>query len=645
MRSAATRGPRQWRPSQRPISQTASPRRISSLQGEAAWWSGRPDAATEVLERAFAGYVATDRPVPAARVALLLTYFAFRGLAHSVGGGWSARAERLLETAPELATHAWLEVVHTLMALIQGRMDDAIRNADRAIDLARTHGNPDAQGLALSFKGMAESARGRRHEGLSLIDEAAAAASSGQIGVRTASDIDCNTIAACRDVGDYGRAGQWTDQAERWMRRRSLGGYPGVCRVHRAELEDAAGLWPEAEQEARQACEELEVFRLMDAVGFAHYEVGEVRLRMGDLAGAAEAFDRAYEHGSEAQPGLARLQMAQGDTEEANRSIARSLAALDGGGGTAALVWRARLLPAQVEIAIALGDGETARAAVDELEAIATEVGQPSLEAAALTARGQVLLDQDEGAEASRVLARAWRRWLEIEMPYESGRSRMLYGKALMAAGDQAAARRDLRAARAVFERLGASLDLHEVDALLGEDDGRTTSEMPRVARTLMFTDIVTSSDLVGLIGDEAWEKLLRWHDRELRSSFAHHRGEEVKHTGDGFFVAFERAIDGLECAVDIQRRLARHREEHGFAPLVRIGLHAAEATRQGADYSGRGVHVAARIEAAADRDEILASSAVTDGLTAVRFPLSEPRWLTLKGITEPVEVRSVAWR
>jgi class 3 adenylate cyclase len=160
-----------------------------------------------------------------------------------------------------------------------------------------------------------------------------------------------------------------------------------------------------------------------------------------------------------------------------------------------------------------------------------------------------------------------------------------------------------------------------------------------------MFTDIVTSSDLVGLIGDEAWEKLLRWHDRELRASFARNGGEEVKHTGDGFFVAFERAVDGVGCAVDIQRRLARHREEHGFAPLVRIGLHTTEASHQGRDYSGRGVHVAARIEASAGGEEILVSSAVIEETGALRFPLSEPRVVTLKGITDPVEVRSVAWR
>jgi class 3 adenylate cyclase len=160
-----------------------------------------------------------------------------------------------------------------------------------------------------------------------------------------------------------------------------------------------------------------------------------------------------------------------------------------------------------------------------------------------------------------------------------------------------------------------------------------------------MFTDIVTSTDLLGLIGDEAWGELLQWHDRELRSAFASHRGEEVNSTGDGFFVAFERAAEGLECAVDIQRRLARHRREHGFAPTVRIGVHTAEASRKGRDYQGRGVHVAARIGAAAGNAQILVSSAAVTAASPVRFGLSEPRDIALKGVNEPVEVRTVDWQ
>ena len=268
----------------------------------------------------------------------------------------------------------------------------------------------------------------------------------------------------------------------------------------------------------------------------------------GILTGRREAFERAYEYGHDAQPGLALLQLARGEIDEAARSIGRALAATAGSDGVADRSTRARLLPAQIDIALAAGDLETAGPAVAELESIAADFQRPVFEAGALTARGELLLGEARPSEASPILGRSWRLWQETDLPYESARARLRYAEALAAEGDQAAARRDLRAARGVFERLGARLDLARVDALLGEEAASPARATQRMTRTFMFTDIVTSTDLVGLIGDDAWGELLRWHDRELRSAFANHRGEEVKHTGDGFFVAFERAIDGLEC-------------------------------------------------------------------------------------------------
>jgi class 3 adenylate cyclase len=243
------------------------------------------------------------------------------------------------------------------------------------------------------------------------------------------------------------------------------------------------------------------------------------------------------------------------------------------------------------------------------------------------------------------LLGRSWRIWQATDLPYEAARARLHFAEAVAAEGDASAARRDLRAARAAFERLGATLDLQRVDALLGDDRSTTSQPTQRVTKTFMFTDIVTSTDLVGLIGDEAWAELLRWHDRELRSAFAQHGGEDVRHTGDGFFVAFDRAADSVECAVDIQRKLSRHRRDHGFSPRVRIGLHTAVATREGSGYLGRGVHVAARIGAAAAGDEILASRTVTEQAGVPRHPLSEPRSLTLKGVSEPIDVHAIDWR
>ncbi len=615
------------------------------LLGTASWWTAHPDEATEALERAFAAYADGGRGVDAARVALTLAYEAFRSLAGPIGGRWLARAERLLAEEPESPIHARLGVFHAFGALMETRLEEGIELADRAMDVARRQDDADALYMAMSFKGFGEVLAGNLQGGLSLIDEAAAAASSGQLDVRVASDIYCTTIAACRNVGDLGRAAQWAAEGERWMRRQSVGGYPGICRIHRAEIKMLHGKWSEAEQESRQAGEELERYRLLDAVGYARYQVGVVRLRMGDLDAAAEAFDRAYEYGHDAQPGLALLQLARGEVSDARRSIDRALATAAGKGGVADRATRGRLLPAQVDIALAAGDLDTARQAVEELEAIAADFAQPLFQAGALTGRGELLLGQDKASEASPVLGQSWRLWQTNDLPYESARARLSYAEALAAEGDAATARRDLLAARSAFERLGAMLDLQRVDALLGEGAAAPAREAERATKIFMFTDIVSSTDLVGAIGDDAWSEVLRWHNRELRSALAQHGGEEVGHTGDGFFAAFERAGDSIECAVDMQRRLTRHRREHGFAPWVRIGLHATEATRQGRNFTGRGVHVAARIGAAAAKDEILVSSAVLSGAGPIRFGVSEPRAMKLKGVREPIEVRAIDWR
>lgn len=621
-----------------------SPEDLERL-GTAQWWAGDPGASTEALERAFVGQVEADRPVDAARVAITLAYQALRRLAASVGGGWLARAERLLENEPESPSHAWLPHFAAMAAMFENRLADGIALADTAIEVARRTGNQDALSMATSVKGAGLVFSGDPRAGFALIDEGATAAASGQLDLRVASDIYCITIATCRNAGDLQRARQWADEGERWMRRQGAGGYPGVCRIHRAELKMLRGQWAEAEDEARQACQELERYGIMDGVGFGNYEIGEVRLRMGDLDGAAEAFERAYEYGHDAQPGQALLHLARGEVDEATRSIGRALAMTTGHGTLSDRATRGRLLPAQVEIALAAGDLATARAAADELDEIAAEFAQPLFEAGALTAKGELLLGEQKASEASPLLGRSWRLWQATDLPYESAVARLHYAEAVAAEGDEATARRDLRAARATFERLGAAREIKRVDSLLGDTATPASGPVDRARRTFMFTDIVTSTDLVGVIGDEAWAELLGWHDRELRAAIREHRGEEVKHTGDGFFVAFDRPADALDCAVDIQRRLVRHRRDHGFAPSVRIGLHVAEAIRHGDDYSGQGVHVAARIGAVAGAGEILASSALVTGIDRASVTVGEPRTVELKGIAEPVEVVAIDWR
>ncbi len=162
-----------------------------------------------------------------------------------------------------------------------------------------------------------------------------------------------------------------------------------------------------------------------------------------------------------------------------------------------------------------------------------------------------------------------------------------------------------------------------------------------RVEKTFMFTDIEGSTTLVEAMGDEVWQGVLRWHDETLRSSFAEHKGEEVVATGDGFFVGFDSPDEALACAVAIQRKLDEHRRLHGFAPKVRIGVHAAGATQVGRNFTGKGVHEAARIAALAAGGEIVASRSTAAGS---RFSTSEARTVTLRGTSEPVEIVTVGW-
>ena len=613
------------------------------ILADAAWWAGRAEEAVDALERAYAGYVDAHMPVEAAGIAATLAYLALRRLAFSVASGWRAKAARLLEDVPETGAHAALRLLDVAEAVFGHDFERGIELADEVVDLARRTNRTDVESRALAMRGHGLISAGRWRDGLAAVDEAAATALSGGADLRAVSDVYCITINACQSLADFGRAAEWTDQAERFMSANSVRGYPGVCQIHRASLKRLKGAWPEAEADARTACEDLQRFHILDVVGFGYDEVGEIRLRMGDLAGAEEAFHRAYEFGSDAQPGMALLMLARGQKEEAARSLARSLSG-DGVGGGVDQLKRARRLPAQVEVALANDDPDTAAAAAGELEIIAGEFGQPAFEAAALQARGEVALHRGEAGDAVPDLEKAVRLWRDLEFPYETARARVGLGRARLLAGDDDLARIDLDAARATFDRLGAAPDRRASDEIL-RSLGRPDGDRERVTRTFMFTDIVTSTDLVALIGDERWEALLAWHDRELRALFARHGGVEVSHTGDGFFVAFDRPADALEAAVAIQRQLVDHRREHGFSPSVRIGVHSAEATVEGGDFRGQGVHVAARIAAAAGAEEILVSADTVEILDGIAFPVSDGRPFELKGIKDPVELRSLDWR
>ena len=597
---------------------------------EAAFWTGRLDEAIHTRERAYTAYLDAGDEENAASLALWISRDYFGKADLSISGGWFSKAERLLEGKEESPAHGLLAIAQAMNAVMSGALDAALEHAERAAELARRFSDRNVHAMALVSQGRALVLKGEVTQGLALLDEATAAAVSGELEPWTTGLVYCATITSCNGVGDIRRATEWTKAATSWCDRQQLTGFPGACRVHHATLTRLHGDWSRAEEQAVQACEELRGFDAWTtAAGF--YEIAEIRRRRGDFAAAEEAYRQAKEWGRDPQPGLALLRLAQGKTDAATAAIKRSLGAAEDP------LARIHRLPAQIEIALAAGDLRTARTAVDELDGLVDTfridgAPTPAFEAGLCLAWGRIRLAENDAEGAVEQLERAVQIWRTVGAPYEAAEAQMLLGLALRRTGQEEEARDELTAAKAVFGRLGAALDAERASELLGEHALR---------RTFMFTDIVDSTKLVEALGEEKWRKLLTWHDKELRELIEAQGGEVIKQTGDGYFAAFQGPGAALDAAVAIQRALDVH---EGIVPDVRIGLHTGGAFQRAEDdYAGEGVHMAARIGALAGAGEIVVSRQTVDGSS--RYPLSPPRPTELKGFDEPVEICSVDWR
>jgi tetratricopeptide (TPR) repeat protein len=418
---------------------------------EAAWWLSEGTACVRARERAYREYLRRGEPRAAAAVALALAEDHFHRLSRAVGQGWLRRAERHLEALPDVPERGWLLRLRFVVALdAEQKPEEAMAYADQALAIARRIGDTDLETLALQDRGRVLVALGQVNDGMALIDEAMTAVTAGELTPRTTGRAYCNMISTCGRLGDIGRAAEWYEVAHGWVGPHADSAYPGICRVHRAGILRLRGALAEAEHEARRATEELGDF-LVDVAGEAFYELGQIRLRMGDLPAAGEMFSEAHARGRDPQPGLALLRLAQGRFAAARSMIERAL--IEPG---LPVLDRVKLLPALVEIRVACGDLAGAAEGSSELEAITTTYASPALVGSAALARGRVELARGQAEQALVHLRRACRIWAEIDLPIELAQTRLLLARAYSDLGNPDESELERRAAHATMERIEA---------------------------------------------------------------------------------------------------------------------------------------------------------------------------------------------
>ena len=431
------------------------------------------------LERAYHLYLDAGEALRAARCAGWVGMHLSKRGELGRGAGWLGRAQRLVEReGRDCVERGYLLFPRMFQQEATGDYEAAAATAAQAAETGERFGDADLFTLAAQSRGIFLIRQGRVAEGLGLLDEAMVAVTGGELSPIVSGLVYCGVIVGCRDAYELRRAREWTAALTQWCEEQpDMVTFTGTCLVHRAEIMQLQGTWPDALAEAREAVERCAQAKNPAGTAEAFYRQGEVHRLQGRLAAADEAYRSASRLGWEPQPGLALLRLAQGDVDAADAAIRRVLAE------TVERAKRVRLLPSFIEIMLAVADDQAARDACRELADLAEDYGSVMLDALVAQARGAVDLADGSATAALVALRRAWRAWQELGAPYEAARVRVLVGLACHALGDEEAAALELEAARAVFERLGATPDLARLDsvgrkAATRDTHGLTTREL-----------------------------------------------------------------------------------------------------------------------------------------------------------------------
>ncbi len=415
-------------------------------------------------ERAFRLYRKQGDVAAAARVAAWLAadWLEFRGKP-AVANGWLQRARHLLEDVEPGPGHGWL-AVHEASIVVEDDPAAARHLAAQAVELGRRFGVPELEMVGLGLDGVALVSEGELHAGMGRLDEAVAAALSGEAEILVCvAWACCYLIAACEQVRDYDRAGEWCERLGEFCERNAIALPLSICKAKYAGVLTWQGRWDEAEGELRSAAEGLTSSR-PPLIGEALVRLAELRRRQGRYDDAEDLFGQC-----EGKPlallGRAALALDLERPGEAAELAERFLRTLPDRNR----MERCAGLEIAVRAYVALGEVDRARQAVDELGEIASRAGTRPLRAAVLSAQATIATATGDHEAARRSLEDALDVLAASGAPFETARARLDLAAALAALGRPEPARREIEAARGGLQALGADGELARAEAMLAE--------------------------------------------------------------------------------------------------------------------------------------------------------------------------------
>jgi ATP/maltotriose-dependent transcriptional regulator MalT len=442
-----------------------SPEALEGL-GMACWWLEDYPTGIDARERAYRLFRSRDERTAAARVAVWLSidYADFRGES-AIANGWLRRAERLLDGLEPTPEHALLAYQNAHVALM-GRRDPvaARRLSAEAAEIARKVGTPDMEMLGVALEGLALVTEGEVAAGMSCLDEATAAAMAGELSdpvmIGTAC---CYLIRACEQVHDYDRAAQWCERVREFCRRWKFTHLFSACRIQYAALLTLRGDWTEAELEIEALRRHVERVQPRVVV-IAQVRLADLRRRQGRWEEAERLYADSGAHYL-AVLGRAALALDRGEPAAAAELAEEYLRLVPPEDRTE----RVSGLDILTRACIAVGALDQARAALDELRAIAASVGTPPLQATVAHAEGCLLAAEGDHKGARARLEQSATLFERNRTPFEAARSRLELARALLGLARRGAAAAALRAAREGFEELGAARHAGAARLLLQE--------------------------------------------------------------------------------------------------------------------------------------------------------------------------------